>query len=80
LQALALYNDAFMLRESEHFAQRLRASTTAVRSEIIEAYKLALLRSPSERELAVLEAYAEKHGLENLCRVLLNCSEFLFVD
>lgn len=25
-------------------------------------------------------AYAEKHGFENLCRVLFNVSEFVFVD
>ena len=31
-------------------------------------------------EQAEFSAYAEKHGFENLCRVLFNVSEFVFVD
>jgi hypothetical protein len=27
-----------------------------------------------------ISCYAEKHGFENLCRVLFNVSEFVFVD
>jgi len=38
------------------------------------------LRSPSEAEQGAFVEYAKKHGLPNLCRVLFNSSEFLFVD
>ena len=33
---------------------------------------------PEEKEH--LTAYAQKHGLANACRVLLNSTEFMFVD
>ena len=35
---------------------------------------------PIQRSRAEFAAYAEKHGFENLCRVLFNVSEFVFVD
>ena len=31
-------------------------------------------------ELAALEDYAKREGLENACRVILNLNEFSFVD
>ena len=80
LQALALLNDAFMLRHSERFAKRVLNSSGSMREQIVEAYKVALLRPPSEREMPELESYAKKYGMENLCRMILNCSEFMFVD
>ncbi len=79
LQALALLNDSFMLSHSEQLAKRIQ-KFGAPRDQIVELYQLALQREPTQRELPVLEAYAAKHGMENLCRMILNCSEFLFVD
>lgn len=79
LQALALLNDSFMVSHSEQFAKHILKSG-APRDQILELYQLALQRKPTEHELPVLEAYAAKHGMENLCRMILNCSEFLFVD
>jgi hypothetical protein len=38
------------------------------------------LREPTESESAAFRAFAERHGLPALCRVLFNSSEFLFVD
>ena len=35
---------------------------------------------PIQRSRAEFAAYADKHGFENLCRVLFNVSEFVFVD
>ena len=32
------------------------------------------------KERAEWTAYAQRHGLANLCRVLFNSNEFLFVD
>ncbi len=80
LQALALLNDSFMLRQSEVLAKRVQTAGSTLREQISEIYRLALQREPNERERAALEAYASKHGLENLCRMILNCSEFLFLD
>jgi hypothetical protein len=78
LQALALLNDRFVIRQSEHFAARVsKAGDTAAR--VREAYRLALGRTPSAQESATMTAYAGKHGMANACRVLLNCNEFVFV-
>jgi hypothetical protein len=78
LQALALLNDRFMIRQCEHFAARV-AKAGDVTAQVREAYRLALLRPPSENESAALTNFATKHGLANACRVLLNCNEFMFV-
>ena len=37
-------------------------------------------RLPTDEERSAFAAYAVKHGLPNLCRVLFNSNEFLFVD
>jgi hypothetical protein len=78
LQALALLNDRFMIRQSEHFSARLgKAGDTG--AQVRQAYRLALGRVPSEKESATMTAYAGKHGMANACRVLLNSNEFVFI-
>ncbi len=79
LQALSMLNDRFVVRYSEHLAQRV-ANAGGVASRIKLAYELALCRQPDTEELRTLERYAAKHGMANTCRVILNCNEFLFVD
>jgi hypothetical protein len=78
LQALALLNDPFMTRMSEHFAKRV-AAAGALGEQVRQAHRLALQRQPDDGELRLLLAYAQRHGMANLCRVLLNCNEFAFV-
>jgi mono/diheme cytochrome c family protein len=78
LQALAMLNDRFMVRMSEHFAGRL-GSAGPVEDQVRQAYRLALGREPTPRESAALADYARRHGLANACRLLLNCNEFVFV-
>lgn len=75
LQALALYNNGFMLVQARHLA-------AAVESEggIVEAFRRAVGRSPTENERTALEQYAQTHGLANACRVVFNLNEFIFVD
>jgi mono/diheme cytochrome c family protein len=72
LQAMAVLNDRFVVRQSEHLASR--AAT------VESAYRLILQRSPSEKELRAVSEYAAKRGLANACRVLLNSNEFMFLD
>lgn len=78
LQALALLNDPFMVRMSEHFAARLAGAGDA-KDQVRQAYRLALGREPTEREEMLLVHYTNRHGLANACRVLLNSNEFSFV-
>jgi hypothetical protein len=81
LQALVLLNDRFLVRQAEHFARRVEAEAGAEgEARVRRAHLLALGRAPNAREAALLAAHAKKHGLANVCRVLLNCNEMLFVD
>ena len=78
LQSLALLNDPFLIDQSERFARRLAALSKT--QQVTEAFRLALGRSPSVAEHSETLAYVQKNGLENLCRLLFNTSEFVFVD
>ena len=77
IQALAVWNNAFVLRMAEHFAERIQQAGPR---QVEEAFRLALGRSPTTAELESYGSYARQHGLANMSRVLLNTNEFLFVD
>lgn len=72
LQALAMMNNGLTVAMAKHFA--------AHAGSVKRAFVLALAREPSPEELAALEDYAKREGLENACRVILNLNEFSFVD
>jgi mono/diheme cytochrome c family protein len=80
IQALALLNNPFVVRMAEHLAARVSASGSDLRRQITEAYQLALNRDPSPAELTAMSAYAGRHGMANVCRLLFNSNEFVFVD
>jgi hypothetical protein len=80
LQALAMVNDKFIVRQSEHLADRLTAENHNLRNHVTALYQLALCRPPRETELTAVSAYVEKHGLANACRFLFNTNEFVFID
>jgi hypothetical protein len=80
LQALALLNDAFMVRQSRALARRLESLSADPGGRIDAAFVLALGRPPRPAEREALAPYARKHGLANACRLLFNTNEFLFVD
>jgi hypothetical protein len=80
LQALALLNDKFMVRQCEHIAERLSRENVGVERQVAAAYRLILGRAPTPPECRAVCAYVSRHGLANACRVLLNCSEFVFVN
>jgi hypothetical protein len=72
VQALVMLNDPFMVRMSRELA--------AVAKSPDEGVRRVLLRDPTPVERTAFREYTNRHGLENLCRVLLNANEFLFVD
>ena len=80
LQSLALLNNEFVLRQSEHLAARLASPGADTAAQIRAAFRLTLLREPTPAELADFTNLAEKHSLPAACRVLLNSNEFLFVN
>jgi hypothetical protein len=72
IQALALMNNPFVLKQVEHLAARV--------TDVPSAFRLILQREPSEREAKLLTAYLNREGKQNLCRLLINTNEFLFID
>jgi hypothetical protein len=80
LQALSLLNNQFMVRQAEHFADRLRSISDEPARQITAAFELALSRPPTGDEIETLTKYIARHGLANGCRVILNSNEFVFVD
>lgn len=80
LQALSLMNDSFVLRQAERFASRVERTAPANRgAQVALAYRFALGRDPSATESMEGIRLAEEHGLESVCWVLLNSSEFLYI-
>ncbi len=83
VQSLALLNNGLMLHAAKTWAKSLETewiNTADRRSIIAAAFETALSRTPSEYEKTILHRYAEQHGLANLCRLLFNLNEFVFVD
>ena len=80
LQALALLNDPFMIKQAEYFAERLQRMSPDLQRQIQAAHVLAFGRPPGADKREALAGYARKHGLANACRLLLNANEFIFID
>jgi hypothetical protein len=80
LQALAMLNNHFMVRQCQHFAKRLEQLSDDLNARINVACELALNRPPTAGEAAEFASYARKHGLANLCRLIFNSNEFMFVN
>jgi mono/diheme cytochrome c family protein len=80
IQALALLNNPFMVRQAEHLAARVKGLAEQREQQIAWIYRLALGREPEPRESQRLAQFTAQHGLENASRAILNSNEFLFVD
>jgi hypothetical protein len=79
-QALVMWNDKFLLRHAEHLAAMAAKVSGDEKEQVRLAARRVLLRPPTADEEAAWTAYSREHGLANLCRVLFNSSEFLFVE
>jgi hypothetical protein len=80
LQALALLNNPFVICECAHMARRIEQSATDVEGRVRTLVALAYGRRATSDEVGLLAAYARRHGLENVCRLIVNSNEFLFVN
>ncbi|PQO45365.1 PSD1 and planctomycete cytochrome C domain-containing protein [Blastopirellula marina] len=80
LQALSMLNNPFQLVMAEAFAQRLEAEADTREKQIDRAIWLTLGRASRETERHEYAAFARQHGMVQLCRVLLNQSEFVYLD
>ena len=79
LQALATFNNDFVLHHSEVLADKLTSEYPNVDEQIRQACRLIHLREPTENERQLLAEYARSHGLAARCRILLNTNVFLFI-
>jgi hypothetical protein len=80
LQALAMLNDPFVIRQAEHFARRLEGMAEGAEARVRAGFSLAIGREPEPDEVREWSDYAARHGTASFCRILLNSSEFLFVE
>ncbi len=79
-QVLAMWNDALVLKQAEHFAARIKHERHTTTDRIILALRLALGRMPQAKEVEKFVKYSDEYGLENFCRLLFNTNEFMFID
>ena len=80
LQALSLLNNAFNLAMARHFASDIQSASSSRQDQIRVAFSRVTGRHPTLDEFNALTIYAETHGLDNMCRMLFNLSEFIFID
>ncbi len=80
VQAFAMLNNPFVIRQCEHIAASISSKATTPETQAETAFQLILLRAPRHDERAKFSAYLQRHGLANACQLLLNSNEFLYVD
>jgi hypothetical protein len=78
LQALALMNDAFVVRQAMKLAQKLADQQPDVSLQVQRLYEMAYSRRPNENESALAMDVARQHGLATVCWAVFNSSEFLY--
>ncbi len=80
LQALALMNNSFVLRQAEHLAERaMNESDGKLERAVQLAYRLALGRVATRAEASRALSAARERGLASVCWALLNSTEFVYV-
>ncbi len=89
LQALYFVNDEFLHEQAGHFAQRLLQSSMDDDHRLDQAFQLALGRSPSSEERALLLKHlqtvrsrvkGESAAWASVARSLFRLNEFLYLD
>ena len=80
LQSLAMFNDSFTLDQARYFSIRLQAMGQDETELIRHAFLYAFGREPTAEEEARAMEVIQRHGLEPLCRALINANEFIYVD
>ncbi len=87
-QALTLMNDPFVIEQARAWSQRVRASTLSSEARVAALYQAAFARDPSEEELRSALAFVRRHSGDgpdeaqawaDLCHVLINVKEFIYI-
>ncbi|MES2707785.1 MAG: DUF1549 and DUF1553 domain-containing protein [Verrucomicrobiota bacterium] len=80
VQAFALLNNSFVLRQCGHIAEKVTAAADTPEAQTGAVFQLLLQRSATDRERAAFAAYISRHGVANACQMLINGNEFLLPD
>ncbi len=78
-QALALWNNHFVLRHCEHLAARVEGEADSLSARLDRACIRAWGRPPTAGEADLLLRHATRHGLASACRIIINANDFLFI-
>jgi hypothetical protein len=78
-QALTLLNNPFVLAQADRFAARVREQASDPAAQVALAYRIALARPASEREIAIGTALIARQSLASFTHVVLNLDEFLYM-
>ncbi len=79
VQALALMNNEFVVRQAELFAERLEKEFPNDRTaQVRRAYLLALGRPPTPRDEMTATRFLKEQPMSLFCRALLNSNEFVY--
>jgi hypothetical protein len=88
-QSLTLFNGEFVNRQAEYFAERLQEEAGPDLGQQLDlAFRLALARSPMPGEVRAMRQFFEREAaatnpraaLVQLCRVILNLNEFVYLN
>lgn len=80
-QALSLLNGPLMAEAANAFASRVeKESGPSAGDRVRRAFHLGLQRPPDAAELRACLRFLEARQLPELCRVLLNSNEFIYID
>jgi Protein of unknown function (DUF1553)/Protein of unknown function (DUF1549) len=85
-QALTLFNGEFVNKQAAYLADRLLTEAGADGAKVIDlAYRLALCRPATQREIKLMQTFLIRSGgdqsaFEQFCRVLFNLNEFAYPE
>ena len=80
-QALIMLNNEFVLQQAAKWSGRVKAAATNDRDRVRLMFSRAFARQPEEWELAEsLGFLGQGRSLDDLCHVLFNSAEFLYVQ
>ena len=79
LQALGMLNSPFISEQVKHCSRRVKGHGDTTR-QMLRVFSIVLGRQPSPQESFRLTQLARLQGVEQVCRVLWNTNEFLFLQ
>jgi len=81
VQSLSLLNSRFVEQCARQLSNQIqREAGNEIEPQVVRLFQKTLGRSPQPSEVETASDFARKRGLEQLCLVLLNTNEFLFVE